>query len=450
MGEEKHTSLTEGNLWKAMLKFSVPLILVNLCQGVYSIVDMIIVGHFAGAAGLTAVGNGSQITMIVLTIVLGLANGGAVIVAQLFGAGRTKDITKTIGTMLLVFLVIGIFITVLLFFLAEPVLHLLHTPDEAFSQTLAYLRICLLGTVFIYLYNMMAALLRGIGNSGIPLILVSLTTVMNLVLDYILVGVISMNAAGAAIATLLSQIVCAVLIFPLTWRSFPVLKLQRRDLKIRKEVLHNLLKIGMPQSIQFTLTNLSFACILGLVNTYGNTASAVSVSVTRLSNFAILSGQAVMGAIIAMTGQNIGAKQYKRALQGMGIGMVYALPLAVVFFLLSVCKPELMLGIFTSDAPVIALGTSYLQTMAVTFLIETVMFCMFGLMTGAGYTNVTMLCAILSSFLVRYALAWLFSQKTALGFLGIACAYPFAPMTSCVVCVIFILSGKWKTSRFRG
>lgn len=444
---KQKATLTQGNLWKAMFLFSIPLIFTNLFQAVYSIVDMIIVGHFAGPAGLTAVGNGGQITMIVLTIVLGLANGGAVIVSQLLGAKRGKDISDTLGTMCMTFLAIGAVVTILLLILSESVLHALNTPPEAFDEALRYLRICLVGTIPIYLYNMMAALLRGVGNSGIPLILVGTTTVLNLLLDWLFVGVLSMNATGAAIATLISQVVCAILIFPMTFRRYSILKIKKESMRIRKDVLHNLLKIGMPQSIQFTLTNISFAFILNLVNAYGNTASAVSVSVTRLSTFAVLSGQAVMGAIIAMTGQNIGAKQYKRALQGMGIGMAYGMPLAVVFFFLSELRPEMMLRLFTTDAGVLAMGAPYLQVLAVSFLIESVMFCMFGLLTGAGYTNITMLCAILSSFLVRYALAVIFSRVVGLGFIGIAWAYPFAPMCSCIVCIIFILSGRWKKSR---
>ena len=450
MRENGHLSLIEGNLWKAMLKFSIPLLLINLCQAIYSVVDMIIVGQFAGAAGLTAVGNGSQITMIVLTIVMGLANGSAVIVAQLAGAGKKKEITDTVGTMILAFVIVGAVLTVVLFVLTKPILTLLHTPAEAFEQTVWYLRICLIGTVFVYLYNIMAALLRGLGNTTIPLIAVALTMVINLILDFLFVGPLGFGAAGAAAATLIAQVICAVCMFRPTWKNYPILQVGRGDLKIQRHALHNLLKIGMPQSIQFTLTNISFAFILGLVNDYGNTASAVSVSVTRLSTFAVLSGQALMGAIIAMAGQNIGAKQYGRARKGMLIGMIYALPLAFVFFVLSEVSPQMMLGLFTTDAGVLSMGAPYLKVMAISFLVETVMFCMFGLMTGAGYTNITMCCALITAFLVRYPLARLFSVTLGWGFAGIAWAYPFAPMVSCVICILFILSGRWKVSRFKG
>ena len=443
----KKPDLLHGSLWKSMLVFSIPLIITNLLQAIYNIVDMIIVGQFAGATGLAAVGNGGQVTMLILAIVMGLSNGGVVLAAQLLGAKKSFQISNVMGTMCVAFFCVAIAITVVVFALAKPLLHAMDTPPEAYAQTVNYLRICVIGTVFIYLYNVMAALLRGIGESMIPMLLIIITAVLNIVLDLILVGVCDMNATGAAIATLIAQIVCCVLVFPLAGRKYDFLNLKNVRLRVQKNLLKSVMKIGLPQAIQFTLTNISFILVLVLVNHYGNTAAAVSASVTRLSSFAVLAGQAVMGAIIATSGQNIGAGEYKRAQKGMLVGIVYALPLAVVFFLLSEFIPQTMLHIFTTDPAVLAMGGPYLQIFAWSFLIETVMFCLFGLLIGAGYTHVTLSCAIINAFAVRYALARILSTVTPLGFLGIALAYPFAPLCSCIICVTFILTGRWKKSR---
>ncbi len=432
-----------------MLIFSIPLIITNLLQAIYSIVDMIIVGHFAGSAGLTAVGNGGQITQLILVVVLGMSNGGAVLVAQMIGAKKKEQIVDVTGTMCTLFFWIGLAVTIVIFILSPQLLQAMDTPPEAYAQTLSYLRICLIGTVFIYLYNVMAALLRGVGESMIPMILILITAILNIVLDLILVGYFDMNATGAAIATLSAQVICCILVFPLAGRKYDYFNLRNVKLIIKKNILKNIVKIGLPQAVQFTITNVSFLLVLVLVNHYGNTASAISVSVTRLSSFAVLAGQAMMTAIIAMSGQNIGAGNYARAQKGMLVGLVYALPLAVVFFLLSEFIPATMLRIFTTDADVLATGGPYLQIFAWSFLIETVMFCLFGLLIGAGYTHVTMSCAITTSFAVRYALAMIFSRLTPLGFLGIALAYPFAPVCSCTICIIFILSGRWKKSRIK-
>lgn len=449
MSSKEKPNLLSGSLWKPMLLFSIPLIITNLLQAIYSIADMIIVGHFAGPAGLTAVGNGGQVTNIILVIVLGMANGGAVLVAQMIGAGRKSQVSDVAGTMCTMFFWIGLGITVVVFLLAEPLLRAMDTPPEAFAQTLSYLRICLIGTVFIYLYNVMAGLLRGVGESVIPMILILITAVLNIVLDLILVGLCNMNTTGAAIATLVSQVICCVLAFPLAGKKYDFFQLKNIRFKIRKNIFRNVIKIGLPQAIQFTLTNISFLLVLVLVNHYGNTASAISVSVTRLSSFAVLAGQAMMSAIIAMSGQNIGAGQYERAKKGMLIGVLYALPLAVAFFLFSELVPSAMLHLFTTDADVLAMGGPYLRIFAWSFLIETVMFCLFGLLIGAGYTHITMSCAIINSFAVRYALALILSRLTPLGFLGIALAYPFAPVCSCIICIIFLMTGRWKKSRVK-
>ncbi|MBQ9815764.1 MAG: MATE family efflux transporter [Lachnospiraceae bacterium] len=445
---EKPTLLS-GNLWKAMFAFTIPFIITNLLQAVYNIADMIIVGHFAGASGLTAVGNGGAITMIILNFIIGLANGGAVMVAQMVGRKRQEEIPQVIGTVFLTFMALGIILTIAVIALTHPILNIMDTPEPAYEQTVSYLRICAAGTIFIYIYNMMAAMLRGVGNSQIPMLLVLITSVLNIALDLLFVGALNMNATGAAIATVIAQIVSAILIFPMAKRKYPMLQLKKDFLKIDMYVFKNLFKIGLPQSIQFTLTQASFALIQGLVNFYGNEAAAAAVSVTRLSSIVTLLSQGVMAAIISMAGQNIGAGQHDRAKKGMFIGMTYAFPLSIIFMLFSLIKPEWMLGIFTTDPTVIEWGIPYLQVLAISFIIEAGMFCMFGLITGAGYTNVTMLCAIFSAFIVRYSLALLFSKALHMGFIGIAWAYPFAPVASCIVCIIFLLTGKWKKSRLK-
>lgn len=306
-----------------------------------------------------------------------------------------------------------------------------------------------MGTVFVYIYNFMRAVLNGSGNSKAPMVLIFISTCTNLVLDLLFVGVCSYGTAGAAFATLLSQIMSAVMIIVYTAKKTDLLDQGMNLFHVSVDYLKTLLKIGLPQSIQFSLTTLSFLCLAGLVNTYGVEASAAAGAVSKLSSFAVLPAQAVMGALITMTAQNIGAMQFDRALKGTKMGILYSLPLAMAFFLLSLLKPDFMLGLFVDDQSVINIGLRYLQILATSFLIEAIMFCLFGLLTGAGYTNITLICAIVSSFIVRYGLAKIFTLVTPLGFLGIAAAYPFAPIASTVICLCFIGSGKWKNSRIK-
>ncbi len=441
--------LIHGDLWRAMLRFSVPLIVSNLLQAVYNIVDMIIVGRFAGSAGLSAVSIGGQVTMVAFCIVMGIANAASVLVSQLIGAQRQKEIPLMLGTMERVFAAAALALTVLAWCFTHPLLAALNTPPEAYAQAVWYLRICMLGTVFVYLYNLMNGVLRGIGDARTPLLLVVISSVVNLLLDLLLVGALQLGAGGAAAATAFSQFLCCLLIYPLSRRRHAFLAERPEKFRFDREKLGVLLKIGLPQSLQFTLTELSFLLIAGVVNLFGVYASAAAGAVARLGSFAVLASKAMMGAIITVTGQNIGAEKPDRALRGMGIGLLYALPISLVFFILSLIRPEMMLGIFTSEPPVIATGAPYLKALALSFVLESVMFCMMGLLTGAGHTLVTLSCALVSAFVVRYSLARLFGITLGMGFVGVGWAYPFAPAASLLICTVFLLTGRWKTNRVR-
>ncbi len=447
---EHGPDLIRGNLWNAMLRFSVPLIASNLLQAVYNIVDMIIVGRFAGSAGLSAVSIGGQATMVALCIVMGISNAASVMVSQLVGAQRQREIASMLRTMELVFAAAALVLTALAWIFTHPLLTALNTPPEAYTQAVWYLRICMAGTVFVYLYNLMTGVLRGVGDARTPLLLVAVSSVVNLLLDLLLVGAFRLGAGGAAAATTFSQLLCCLLIFPLSRKRHAFLaEAQPGGFRFDREKLAMLLKIGLPQSVQFTLTELSFLLIAGVVNLFGVYASAAAGAVARLGSFAVLASKAMMGAIITVTGQNIGAGNPERALRGMGIGILYAMPISLVFFVLSLIRPELMLGLFTTEAPVLAVGAPYLKALALSFVLESVMFCMMGLLTGAGHTLVTLSCAMVSAFVVRYSLARLFSITMGMGFVGVGWAYPFAPAASLIICTVFLLTGRWKTNRVR-
>ena len=446
---ERGPDLIHGDLRRSMLRFSVPLVASNLLQAVYNIADMIIVGRFAGSAGLSAVSVGGQATMVALCIVMGVANAASVLASQLTGAGREKELAPMLRTMELVFAAAALVLTAAAWCFTRALLTALNTPPEAYAQAVWYLRICMAGTVFVYLYNLVTGVLRGLGDSRTPLLLVAVSSVLNLLLDLLLVGALHLSAVGAAAATSFSQMLCCVLAFPLARHRHACLARHDGPFRFDREKLGMLLKIGLPQSVQFTLTELSFLLIAGVVNVYGVYASAAAGAVSRLGSFAVLASKAMMGAIITVTGQNIGAGKPERALRGMGVGILYAVPISLVFYLLSLLRPEWMLGLFTSEAEVLAAGAPYLRALALSFVLESVMFCMMGLLTGAGHTLVTLSCALVSAFVVRYSLALLFSRTLGMGFVGVGWAYPFAPAASLVICTAFLLSGRWKTNRVR-
>ena len=440
--------LTVGNVALKTIGFAVPIIITNLLQALYNIADMAIVGHFIGSAGMSAVNIGGQVTMIILVFCQGVSNGGGILISNLFGAKKKELIPKVVGTMLSFFFLLALFFIVVVLALGVPILKGLDTPPEAFAGTKTYLFICIAGTVFIYFYNVLAAVLRGIGESFRPMIFVAVTVALNIGLDALFVGPMHMGVAGAALATIISQFISMCMAI---WyvRKLGLFDFKLPSFRIDKEFLKVFLKIGIPQGLQFSLTNISFLLIMGFINPYGVAASAATGAVTKIGTFAVLPAQALMTALITMTAQNIPVKQYQRIMKSMFVSMGISLLFTGFIFLLAHIIPEAMLGIFTSDPEVIAIGSEYLKILTISYMIESLMFCLYGIITGGGHTYYVFGCAILSAFVIRFTFSWIFTTYTDMGLMGVAWAYVLAPACSGVAALIFILTGKWKKNRVK-
>ncbi len=446
MSQVSH-DLTSGSIIKKFILFTIPIIGVNLLQAVYNFTDMVIVGQLSGTNAMSAVSIGGQVTHIVLMTCMGLANGTSVFVGQLTGAGRKNEIKQYIGSMLTFIILLGAIITGILTFFCKPLLLALNTQEEIFSQTTEYMIICLSGTIFIYTYNVLAAALRGIGESMIPLIIIIITTVENIVLDIIFVGPCRMDARGAAIATVLSQLTGMIMVIWAVKNKTELFDFKRESFRVCKDKLTSMVKVGLPQSIQFIGTNISFLCILALVNTFGVDATAAAGAASKIGTFGTLPGMACMTALISTTAQNIPKKNYSGIMRTLACGIVLSLVCAGVFVVLCHVFPAEIYGIFNDSEGVRMYGIDYLKLYSYSFLTEVVMFCLFGVLGGAGYTNVTMICAISQAFLVRLLFAWIFAKCTPLGFSGIGLAYGCAPLVGITISILFLSTGKWKKSR---
>ncbi len=444
---EQKGDLVSGSIGKKVINFAAPIILANLIQAIYGIVDMVTVGHFIGASGMSAVSMGAQITTVVLVIVNGLSNGATIISAQLAGQGKHKEVRHVIGSVLTFFAVLALILTALVMIFTRPLLSAINTPPEAFEQAVQYLLICIAGTIFVYEYNSVAAILRGIGNSKVPMIIVLVTVALNAVLDVLFVGFMDMGAAGAALATILCQFVSFVMVCVYVKYKTDLFDFKLSSFKIKKEYLSLVIKVGLPQAIQFVFANTSFVLMSGLVNVHGVDASAAAGAAAKIQTLANLPAQGMMAALLTVTAQNLSANKPERVMQGMRIGMFFAVAINLVIFAFCMLCPTVAFRFFTQEAAVAAVGTSYLRRMAFSFVMESAMFCMFGVVSGSGYTPVTMCCGILSGFAVRYGAAWFFSKVLLLGFNGIGLAYLAAPVASMLICIVFLASGKWKSAR---
>lgn len=439
--------LTTGSVAKKLIAFALPILGMNLLQAVYNIVDMIIVGQFTDTAAMSAVSIGGLLTSLVLCVCNGLSNGCSVFVARLFGMKKKDEMKSYVGSTLSFLLLLAILFTVGVILLRQPILRALNTPEESFRQTESYLIICMVGTVFVYVYGVFSAALRGIGESLHPLIYVVITTIENVILDLLFVAVLGWGAAGAAAATIISQATSMVLVLLFTKRSTELFDFCPASLRIDPQKLKGLLAVGLPQAIQYVCTSISFLLINSLINTYGVAASAAAGAAAKIGSFGNLPGLACMSAIVTMTAQNHPTGNFKRILRGLACGLVVSLSISGAFCLLCQFFPERMYALFTSDPAVAAVGVDYLRLYAICFLTEVTMFCMYGVLTGAGYTTVTMVSSVTMSFAIRYLAAFLLSNYTSLGFNGIGLAYSLAPLLGIAVSICFLVSGKWKTSR---
>lgn len=438
---------TKGNIGGHLIRFCLPFLAANLLQALYSVVDMLVVGNFSGKAALSGVNIGGQVTHLMVMAVSGLTVGGTVLVAQYYGARRQKDASETIGTMFTLLFGLAIVATVLMIALCEPMLHSLNTPLESFSEAKAYLNICALGNLFVFGYNAIASVQRAMGDSKRPLIFVGVACALNIFLDLLLVAVFKMGAAGAAWATIASQGVSLLLSAWYLGRNKFIFDFKLSSFKVRADKVRGLIKIGLPSSVQSIVVNLSFLLMTGLVNGFGVDASAAVGIAGKFNSFAILPAVAMSQSVSSMAAQNIGAGFFDRAKKVLWHGVEIALLLGAAVFVVAQLFPEAILRIFIDDMDaanlaVIQMGVQYMRTFSFDYLLVPVVFCLNGLLTGAGHTNISLVNGALSSIILRIPVAY-FLSKTALGLAGVGLAAPAASLASTIFALWFVLSGRW-------
>ncbi len=442
-------NLTEGPVARKLYRFALPIICTNLLQAVYNLVDMIIVGQVLGSAGITAVNVGGQIVLIVFSIVNAYSIAEASLAGQLIGSGNKKEIPRMVNSVMLFSLITATCLIAGLIAFSTPLLHAMNVPEEAFAGTRSYLIIYLCGTYFVYIYNVLYGLLRGLGNSTTPMLFALISTGVNIVLDLLLVAALRLGTGGAALATILSQALSMILMIWYTQKKVSVYHFILKELRIAKEWLAASLKLGLPQMCQFVLTNISFLLISALINSYGVESAAAVGAINKIYTFAVLPGQAMMASLVTMTAQNLPGKNYARIRKGLCYGILLSGLISLAVFTVCQLFPGQLLSAFTSEAGVIAVGIPFMRIFIWVVLVENVMFCFNGHLAGAGYTHITMTAALIGAFVFRFGFAYLLSRATPLGFNGIACAYIIAPGFQLVVGFLYTLSGRWKKPRVK-
>jgi len=440
--------LSEGNVAKQLVSFSVPFLISNLVQSLYSVADMLIVGNFSGTAAVSGVNIGSQITHVLTMLVLGFCTGGTILVSQYMGAHDEEGVKETISTLITALLIGGVAITAIMLVLIDPSLRLLETPAESYRNARDYLVVTVSGILFIFAYNAFSAIMRGMGDSKRPFYFVLVACIVNIVLDLVLVAGFGMGSFGAAVATVFSQAVSVVLcIIYLRSRNF-VFDFHPKSFKINKAYLAKILRIGAPSAIQSGVTSISFMFITTLVNlTGGVNASAAVGIVGKFNGFAIMPASAMSASVSTMCAQNIGADKWDRAIKTCKIGTGIAWVIGICIFAVAQLFPAQILSLFDRNPEMIAYGVEYMRAFAFDYILVPFVFCVTSLFTGAGHTSFAMFSNMASALLLRIPAAYIFSTVFGLGLFGIGLGAPVASAGSIVFILCFLASGKWRVNK---
>lgn len=438
--------LTKGNLVTTLLTFALPYIAANFLQALYGAADLIIVGKYCESSVVSAVATGSQLLQTLIFFITGLTVSATVLIGNAYGAKKYDNIIKIINTMTVCFIFASIILSTFIIGFDKQLLHLLRTPEEAFSSTLDYVFVCSLGLVFVFAYNAISAVLRGLGNSIVPMYFGGIACVVNIILDILLVGYFNMGASGAAIATVFSQGLSVVIGLIYLRKGNFVFDFKFRGIRFDIDTAKDLFKIGLPLSLQDTLIPLSFLFLFSIANSMGVAASAAYGSVVRLNAFMMLPAGSFAMSLTALTAQNLGAKNVERAENALKLSILFAFIFGFIFFIWQQIDPKSAIAIFTKDNNVLEAGALYLKSFSYDYLLVPFVFCINGFLFGCGRTIFAAANSIFSSFAIRVPLGFILTiPATATLFdLGIAapCASVLTTLTGSLYLFYIIKNNK--------
>ncbi len=399
--KRKENSFLEGPIFGSLIWFAVPVLGALILQAAYGAVDLMVVGWFGDASSISAVGTGSSFMQMVTFIITSLAMGSTVVIGQHIGEQKPKEAGNTVGTTILLFAGIGVVMTVVLELLAGKIVGMLQVPAESVDKTILYLRICSAGILIIIAYNVISGVLRGVGNASLPFLFVGIACVVNIIGDLLFVGVWKMDVAGAALATVLAQLVSVALSAVIIRKQKLPIEFSFAQCRIYAKELKRILNVGVPIAIQETMVQISFLVVNSIINQMGLMPSAGYGIAQKILSFIMLVPSSVMQSVSAFVAQNIGAGQKERARKGFLTAMVTGCSIGVVIFFGGFFGGGALSSIFTSDREVIAQSADYLRGFSADCILTCVLFSSIGYFNGRGRSIPVMIQGISSAFCIR-------------------------------------------------
>ena len=440
-----NTDLTEGKVWKVIVRFALPLLVGNLLQQFYNITDSIIVGQFLGKEALAAVSASFFIYYFIISLVIGVGSGTTVVISQLFGAKQYQKVQLAFSSFFIFMLVGGIILSIAGIIFAEPVFRLTNTLEEVIPQAVAYFRIYIGGTFLFVTFNSIISILRGVGESVRPMLFILITTVLNIAFDLLFILVFKWGIEGAARATVVSQGIGMCIALAYVNNTHPLLSIKKQDMLFDWKLFKESLKIGLPTSVQQCAIALGLIALLGIVNSFGTntlTAYGAAGKIDTIITQAILT---LSGALAAFCGQNIGAGRLDRVKKGVQFTMYTNIALGLLTFAAVYLFGNEMMRIFTKDIDVVAIGKEYLLIIGGFFIVHGALNVYNGALRGAGDTLFPMITSLVCLWLIRIPLAYYLSSW--LGRNGIWWAIGISITIGLIVTFVYYKIGFWKRRR---
>lgn len=428
--------LTVGNEFKALFCFSLPILIGNLFQQFYNVADSVIVGRVLGKENLAAVGFCFQISLILVALSMGLTLGTGILISKYFGAREESKIRAVIDTGFIFSAGLSVCIMVAGLLLSDEIIRLFRVPEDTAAFAYTYLRIIFMGTVPSFLYNAMTNILRGLGDSKSPVYFLIGACFLNILLDIVFVKYMHMGIGGAAYATVISQVFSFLGSFIYMYFCYPRYRISIGRPDFQLSVLRDTLRIGIPSMTQQLFRSIGFMILQGMVNGFGSACMAAYAVVSKIDSFALLPALNLGQALANFTAQNRGAKKEERAKRGFRAALIMGWTITFTITLFVLPFAEQIIGLFTKEADVIAIGKVYLWIVGVFYIVETTMQMLNGILLGYEKPFVPLISTIVSLCMMQVPAAYLLSA-TSLGYVGIWIAAPIGWIGGVVIRLFF-------------
>ncbi|MDA3942643.1 MAG: MATE family efflux transporter [Bacteroidetes bacterium] len=435
--------LTTGNEGKLILVFTIPMLIGNVFQQLYNIVDSIIIGRYLGNEALAAVGASFPLIFTLISLIIGIATGTTIIIAQYYGAKNIGKVQQAIETMYLFIFVASIFLSLIGIYTSTAIFKLIDLPEEVIPEAVKYFNIYALGFVFFFGFQGTSAILRGLGDSKTPLYFLIVATMMNIMLDLLFVVVFEWGIEGVAYATIISQAGAFISIIYYLNRFHKVIRFNMLRLRFNREIFFKSIKIGLPTGFQQTFVAVGMLALYKVVNMFGTTVIAAYAVAMRIDSFAALPAMNFSAALSSFVGQNIGANKLERVRSGMLATLRMTSLISLGVTIVAWIFAEQIMQVFTTDQAVVEAGKDYLYIVSAFYILFSAMFVMNGVLRGAGDTLIPMFITIFALWVIRIPASWFLAQH--FGPKGIWWGIPVAWGIGAVFSYIYYRTGRWRT-----